>query len=162
MNQFCIEKNFWSRVRISDGCWLWAGAVRGRVGNQYGFIYILGRPVRLAMGTHRFSWILANKQDIPHGMEICHSCDERLCVNPDHLFLGTQEDNMKDMAAKGRASRTPKCFLRGESSSQAKLTDTDILAIRTDLRPQKEIASDYAITQSSVSLIKNRKTWSHI
>lgn len=81
----------------ANGCWLW----KGPLSNGYGSYYFEGR----AQPAHRASWKMA-KGPIPKGMFVLHICDVRPCVNPEHLFLGTQADNMADMVAKGRASRS--------------------------------------------------------
>lgn len=88
------EDRFWSRVNKTSTCWVWQGAPWAF---GYGRIEVNGRGV----STHRFSWERHNGK-IPEGMSVLHKCDVPLCVNPAHLFLGTQEDNMRDRAAKGR------------------------------------------------------------
>lgn len=88
------EEKFWSKVAKSDGCWEWQGARRG---NGYGVIYKQGKGTQ----AHRLSWTITNGA-IPAGMYVCHKCDNRPCVRPDHLFLGTHTDNMRDCGAKGR------------------------------------------------------------
>jgi len=85
---------FWSKVQKSDGCWTWAGATWGR---GYGAFKHEGRQVY----AHRFAWEMA-KGPIPAGLFVCHHCDNPLCVRPDHLFLGTHTDNMRDASRKGR------------------------------------------------------------
>jgi len=84
---------------------------------------------------------------------VCHTCDNPPCINPDHLFLGTHEDNMKDMAKKKRAYRTI-----GEKSGVCKLSREQIKTIREDQRKQIEIAREYGLSKSHVSMIKNYKT----
>lgn len=89
------KERFYKKIRRApSGCWEWAGAssVMG-----YGYFGLGGR----AVSAHRASWTL-HCGDIPAGVCVCHKCDNKLCVNPDHLFLGTQSDNMKDMYRKGR------------------------------------------------------------
>ena len=93
-------KNFWKRVVMGTGCWEWAGK---RTSLGYG---------RLKVGprywyAHRRAWVLA-KGPIPSGMRVCHRCDNPSCVRPDHLWLGTQTDNVRDMMTKGRHNPVPK------------------------------------------------------
>lgn len=90
-------KKFWSKVDKSGGptaCWIWTGI---KSGGGYGGM-LFGGKERLA---HRISYELAN-DEIPPGLCICHHCDNRICVNPSHLFMGTHQDNMRDMVWKGR------------------------------------------------------------
>jgi hypothetical protein len=88
-------ERFWGRVRKTDGCWLWTGAVGD---SGYGQLLIAGRLV----GAHRYSYAMVNGP-IPGAMEVLHKCDTPPCVNPAHLFLGTQAENIQDMFNKGRA-----------------------------------------------------------
>jgi hypothetical protein len=89
------QERFWSRVNKTDGCWLWIG----RAADGYGHITIAG-GVRKA---HRVSWTLANGGIFPaRHLFVCHKCDNPMCVRPDHLFLGTVQDNVKDMIQKQR------------------------------------------------------------
>jgi hypothetical protein len=97
-----------------------------------------------------------SKSKIPTNYLVCHTCDNPACINPEHLFLGTPLENMRDMIEKGRDRQ------KGEHNGQAKLTEKDIIAIRTDNRFQKEIAKQYGTTQSNISSIKLKKSWNHI
>lgn len=106
------------------------------------------------MGSHRFSWLYF-KTPIPHGYCVCHSCDNPLCVNPDHLFLGTYADNAKDMVAKRRS-------LRGERNHRSKLTSSDVAEIRRrHLEGEKQtmIARDYGVGLAAINHIIRGRNW---
>ena len=133
---------------IGDGdmCWLWLGTA----GNDgYGRIW-----VNFSRLAHRMQWQRFNGP-IPNGLFVCHHCDMPLCVNPRHLFLGTQKDNMQDAARKGRMGQ-------GETHHNAKLTEAQVLAIRKDPRIQTEIAKEYGVANTAISKIKSRKRWGHL
>lgn len=96
------EVRFWRRVDKTDDCWLWTG---GSNGLGYG---VFGIATGQTMGAHRYSWQIVFGP-IPDGMFVCHQCDTPACVRPDHLFLGTHEDNMVDMVSKGRQAYVNCC-----------------------------------------------------
>lgn len=104
------------------------------------------------------------KGKIPAGLMVCHTCDVRNCINPDHLFLGTAQDNSTDMVQKGRVSRTSKNA--GDSHPGCKLKGTDILRIRklfkAGSRSRLELAKAFKITKTHVCRIINRQSWGHI
>lgn len=138
------------------GCVIWKSSLRP---DGYGEIYHEGRLWR----AHRLAWTLTNG-DIPSGYHVCHSCDVPACINPDHLFLGTDADNMRDKVRKGRQPRGEVVGLitRGEKNGCAKITEADAIAIKAATGLQREIGARYGITQSAVSLIKLGKNWSHL
>lgn len=137
-----------SRVTVTEsGCWIWNGA---RTGSGYPQMTIGGK----AQTVHRLQYRQA-RGPIPAGHVVCHSCDNKLCVNPDHLFCGTQKSNMQDMKAKGR-------HLYGERSPRAKLSESQVRAILADPRKLREISQQYNITMAAVSAIRKRKIWKHI
>ena len=140
---------FWAKVDKAgpDDCWEW---MAHRKFDGYGRFRVAGEyPM-----AHRFSYEL-HVGPIPDGMCVCHSCDNPACVNPAHLWLGTNDENMTDMARKGRA-RPP----TGENSHWAKLTEDDVRAIRADqTSTQRELAAKYGVNRSLISMIQSRKRW---
>lgn len=135
----------------NSGCWLWVGSLMNM---GYGTMSIDGKN-KLA---HRISYQIA-RGSIPDGAYICHRCDNTFCVNPEHLFAGTQTDNMRDCAKKGR-NVTP--THQGEDHSQSKLTNSDVLAIRSDKRRASAIAATFNVSRVNVWLIKTRRAWGHL
>ncbi len=106
--------------------------------------------------AHRVVWA-AHNGPIPKGMVIRHSCDTPACVEIDHLLIGTQADNIRDMFERGRNAN-----LGGENNGQSKLTKEDVLAIRADPRSQRDIAKDYPVNNGTIGKIKTRSIWRHI
>ncbi|MCK5602096.1 HNH endonuclease [Candidatus Pacearchaeota archaeon] len=149
-----LEERFWNKVSIGRHCWKWNGATtKKRKG--YGVIKINGKDRIL---THRLSWEL-HYGIIPDGMKVLHTCDNSLCVNPQHLFIGTQADNVADMVKKGRLVINR---LKGINHPKAKLNSQDIVEIRKDQRPQSQIAKDYNVSQATISCVKNNLRYKEI
>lgn len=148
-----VSERFWEKVQKTEGCWFWIAA---HSGDRYGRIR---RGLRSGeyVKAHRMSWEL-HYGPIPEGMEVLHQCDTPLCVRPDHLFLGTQLDNMRDMIAKGRDCR-------GEQISTAKLTAADVIAIRNAYKAgarQGFLAEQYGVSINTVGHVTRRESWRHI
>jgi hypothetical protein len=151
----CVER-FWSRVdkRSERECWDWTGAFsRNGNGARYGVIKLGG----IMFLAHRVSYLIHYHTD-PGKLMVCHKCDNTLCVNPHHLFLGTGSDNQRDCVAKGRhADRT------GEKTNLAVLTWEKVREIRqlletTDLT-QRAIAAKFRVSPSTVTEIKKNRVW---
>ena len=136
----------------NSGCWLWTARCNP---NGYGYLKVPPGRVKQA---HRISFELY-RGPIPNGLSVLHKCDVRSCVNPDHLFLGTQKDNIQDMDKKGRGCRP---VLAGERNPGAKLTFKMVNEIRALLsagRRRHEIASYYGVSSGAISHIKCGRTW---
>ena len=149
-----IER-FWSKVDIDlnyNSCWEWTG-----YRNNYGYgKFRLGGK---ATSTHRVAYMF-ERGDIPKGMHVLHRCDNPPCVNPNHLFTGTHQDNMRDKESKNRGNRP-----KGSTHGRAKLTESDIPVIRERLANDDSgasIARDYGVSQSAINRIKLGKTWGHV
>ena len=140
---------FWALVDQSggiDACWPWGGYHDTR---GYGQVHFQRQRIR----PHRLAYQLAYGPLADR--HVCHSCDNRICCNPAHLFAGTIADNNRDMVSKGRHAI-------GERNGNAKLSEADIMAIRDDARLGTVVASVYGVTTGLISMIKKRKIWRHL
>lgn len=137
-------------VRGPDDCWPWLASTKqggyGKCGDERGRVQL----------THRVAYQLVNGP-IPEGMVVCHQCDNPRCVNPAHLYLGTQADNLRDMRNKGRDNPP-----RGARHPKARLTEDLARSIRNDPRSHRRIARELGIGKSTVGMIKAGITWTHI
>jgi hypothetical protein len=163
-----LVSRFWSKVSqgSTSDCWPWNGtkSIQG-----YGVFVIDGKS-RVAS---RVAYMLA-KGSIPIGKCVCHTCDNRLCVNPAHLFVGSKVDNNRDRDSKGRQARGrlhgfalhPERIARGERASKAKLSAKDVRAIRERYTAGgvtiRALGAQYGISHTSVRYIIVRKNWRHI
>ncbi len=162
MNSISLDREtierFWSKVRDTESraqCWNWTA---GR-SNRYGAFSFRGMLIR----AHRFSYIL-HFGAIPQGRCVCHRCDNTLCVNPAHLFIGTQADNVTDMIHKHRQAEPP--LNRGSDNGMAKLDENKVSTIRslytTGRYSQQRLADLFNIDQTSISLIVRNKIWTEV
>lgn len=171
-----VVKRFWTKVNKSDGCWEWTAATWGK---GYGALGI----DKHSYSAHRISYQMA-RGPIPDGLWVLHTCDNPKCVRPDHLWLGTNQDNMTDCLRKGRTTRGkprghnpriagdehwsrkhPERIPRGENRNTTLIAE-DVRTIRARYEGggvyMRELAMEYGITLSSVSSIIRRVTWGHV
>ena len=132
-------QRFWNRVSaVQSGCWEWVGKIE-----RGGYARVRLENSRERVLVHRLSWEMKNGP-IPEGMLILHKCDNRKCVNPDHLYVGTYQNNTDDMLERGRANKA-----RGERHGRAKLTDDQFHQLVSDYNAggvtQKQLASKYGL-----------------
>ncbi len=147
-----LAERFWAKVIKTDACWLWNGAINNM---GYGMINIGNRHAKTA---HRISWLL-NIGEIPPGMCVLHHCDNPKCVNPNHLFLGTQKENAIDREQKGRSPL-------GEQRPNAKLSNNDVIEIKKLIINGKlslrAISRKYNVCLATIRQIVTGRTWSHV
>lgn len=143
---------FWGKVDKSDGCWLWS-ASKDRHG--YGKFWHAPR----LWSAHRLSWMFAHGD--PGIMCVLHRCDTPACVNPAHLFLGTQQENLRDMTRKGRRRSGG---VHGVQSPNAKLTEDKVREIRARYRPGDgyALAREFGVAHNLIWLIVRRRAWKHV
>lgn len=157
------EEYFFSRISKDEetGCWNWTAGIDG---SGYGLM-ASGSAVDGTQATikaHRFSYEL-HKGPIADGFQACHTCDNRRCANPDHMWLGTSAENMQDMHRKGRANHSTRP--RGENQSKAKLTESQVLEIRrrhSEGEQGAKLAREYYVKKEAIYKIVNRQTWKHV
>jgi hypothetical protein len=137
----------------SSGCHIFTGNI-GTGG--YGRLTMDGFQHK----THRVAWEVANGRSVPDGMHVCHRCDNPPCVNPDHLFIGTNADNIADMIAKGRDYRgIPR---RGSAHARAIIDEGTAIAVYRATGSASAIAREFGIARAVVRGIKARTQWAHI
>ncbi len=165
-----LGERFWAKVNKNGPiirpelgpCWLWNGAIRP---NGYGAAAVDRRDVN----AHALAYQLTYGE-VATGLSICHHCDNRPCVRPDHLYAGTPRQNTQDAIRRGRmnveAFAHNQFHVRGEQSPNAVLTESDVLAIRLALANKTAtglaLAEQYGVAASTISAIKKRKLWSHL
>jgi hypothetical protein len=146
-----LEQRFWSKVEKTEKCWNWLSSKQSKGYGQFRH----GNSMRLA---HRVTWELTYGR-IPLRLCVLHHCDNPLCVNPSHLFLGTQSDNMHDKFVKDRQNK-------GETDGFHKLTEKDVGRIREEYVPhhvtRPMLANKYHVHRRTIDSVLDGKTWRHV
>lgn len=160
---------FWAKVDQASECWVWIGP---KTGNGYGAIRE-DAPSRRQVAAHRASWEI-HFGVIGAGLEVCHRCDNPVCVRPDHLFLGTTRDNAADRSAKGRSGAGdrsgrrlhPDRYPNGSAVPGAKLTDEAVREIRrrydAGAAGLTVLGRQFGVTKQTIQRIVRRQGWTHV
>lgn len=147
------RQRFWDKVNKTPICWLWTGS---KTKDGYGKVSFTESDSKYTFRAHRFAYLISIEN--PANKLVCHTCDNPLCVNVGHLFLGSNTDNQQDMIRKERHNRA-----KGEKLSG--LTNEKVLEIRTlhsQGQSQRKLAKQFGLTYSGIWHIVNRTTWKHI
>lgn len=153
-----VNKNGPTQPHMDTPCWLWTGCISPR--NGYGEMVKDGKTSR----AHRISWEL-HFGPITDDLLVCHKCDVRNCVRPDHFFLGTYQDNRVDAVQKGRAKAPKSVFKNGTEHLNSKLSDQKVIEILDRFAKgerQHSLAVRFNVYDSTISSVLNNRTWKHI
>lgn len=150
-------KRFWSKVQKTDNCWIWTGGVFHCANGDYGRFWLGTKATGKDLYAHRVSFELANGP-IPDGVDVCHSCDNPICVNPAHLWPGTHLDNMRDMYKKGRRTAAI-----GERVGTAKLTWDRVRSMRAyyndNPMPFHVLGANFGVSGATAHKIIRHQLW---
>jgi hypothetical protein len=152
-----LADRFWPKVRIGPDCWEWTGAIKD---NGYGTITVGGRSLGHVY-AHRASWEMAFGA-IPAGMDICHRCDNRRCVRPDHLFVGTTSGQPRRHADEGPSERPGARVRRGDRNGRARLTWEQVREIRRRWAAGEQqivLAREFGLGSTTVGHIVHGRHW---
>lgn len=143
------EKRLWSKVKKTSSCWIWTA---GLFPNGYGSISINDKTFKVSRIVYELAFGKFDKK-----LLVLHKCDNKKCVNPKHLFIGTHKNNMEDMTRKGRQNK-------GEDRPQSKLKKSQVLFIRKNYSKysQQELANKFKVSRRLIHNIINLKAWKHI
>ena len=155
-----LEERFWSKVDTKDDaeCWEWKASLDTSGYGNFGVPRNDGTGRFIMQRAHRVAWELLNGSLQGSHQHLCHTCDNRKCVNPSHMFVGNPQLNMADCSAKGRLGDR-----KGENNPRSVVNDTVVRAIRADSElPLSKLMNKYGLPQTTVSDIRRGKTWSHL
>ena len=148
------EQRFTEKIGKTSarGCHLWIGAIGSHGYGMFGWRSLYKHMVP----AHRVAYELVHGA-VPEGMCVCHTCDNRLCVNPSHLFLGTHLDNSNDKISKGRDRHA-----LGEAASKAKLSEKDVIFIRNSVDGPTALGRRFGVSPNQIWMIKTKRSWRHV
>lgn len=148
--------NFWRKIHKTDSCWLWVGA---KSGGGYGKMCFSVDGKNFYVKAHHISYLIhygsyVKDNGTYHGVCVLHKCDTPSCVNPEHLYLGSQLENIRDKVSKNRSYRPS-----GEKNPKAKLSEEKVMNIKKSKLNDKELSGLYKVDKTTINSIRTGKTW---
>lgn len=153
-----LERNrsiFFRSIIMSSGCWEWKLSKSKDGYSRMGWKWRLGNFTKES--AHVVSWVLYHNSNVPDGLEVCHSRDNRECVNPEHLFIATHAENIADMARKGRHWNS-----RGEKNPYSKLTEYAVRIIRHSAMDKNASAKEFGVSRCAINDVLSGRNWSYV